>query len=259
MDRYHTAKAALLQHVLTADAERDAGVVLLLVWLAWYVVNVLTALSWIYGALVIYAWWHKAASFPSRAAWVIGGYLGVNVMVTFIFLAERSFLSKRYLVALVLVLMLWVPFALNALIQKASSLRHRLLLGGAVFFIFISSLGGIIDFGYSKSYIHTAGDWIADNVPAHASLYANDYQLMYYSQHFGDRIFDDFAHYSQARPLVQGQWKQYDYLALRLSAKEEGDMAALLKELAQSPVRVFSNKRGDRVAIYKTHPNAHVL
>ena len=56
----------------------------------------------------------------------------------------------------------------------------------------LSALGGIVDFGYSKAYIHTAGDWLAAHVPAKATLYANDYQLMYYSQHFGKRLFETF-------------------------------------------------------------------
>ncbi len=252
LDRYQTMQAALAQYVLTTDSQHDAGVVLLLVMVAWYVVHILDALSWIYGALVIYAWWRKITSFTSYATLVVGGYLAINVMVTFCFLAERSFLSKRYVIALALVLMLWVPFALNELIEKKSKLRERILLGIAAFFIFISSMGGIIDFGYSKSYIHTAGNWIADNVPADATLYANDYQLMYYSQHFGYRLFENFAVYSQINAIAKGRWRQYDYLALRLGEKEEGDdMAALMREITLSPVHVFSNKRGDRVAIYK--------
>jgi len=246
--RYQTSKMALAQYVLTPDSMGDAGEVLFLVWISWYVLNVMGTLSAIYAILVIYAWWHKIASFSSR---VIYGYLGVNVIVTLGFLAERLFLSKRYLIALTLVLMLWVPFALDDLIKKWQNKRHAIALAMAVFFIFISSLGGMIDFGYSKSYIHDAGDWIAKNIPANAALYANDFQLMFYSQHFGNRIFEKLPRYVQINTIAHDQWKQYDYLALRVGKREVGDMDAVLQEINLIPIQVFSNKRGDRVAIYK--------
>lgn len=251
IERYHTAKIALLQHVLNQDAESDAGLVLILVWVSWYVVNVLGTLSWIYGALVIYAWCTRALSFTSHAALVMSGYLGVNVLVTFSFLVERSFLSKRYLMALALTCMVWIPFALNQLIQKSTDLRHRIALAFVAFFIFISSIGGILDFGYSKSYIHAAGDWISQHIPQQASLYSNDFQLMYYSQHFGSHLFTEATQYLHTSTIAQGQWKQYDYLALRMSAKHEGEMANLLREITFPPIAVFSNKRGDKIAIYK--------
>lgn len=250
-ERFDTMRRALSEHVLTQESAGDVGLVLFLVWVSWYVGNLLTTLSWIYGALVIYAWWNKAAALTTRSAFIVWGYLGVNFLVTFPFLIERSFLSKRYLVAEVLVLMVWVPFALNSLLQKTSELRQRILLSIVALFIVISSLGGIIDFGYSKSYIRAAGDWITENVPQKASLYVNDFQLMYYSHHFGNRLFEDLNHYLAAGTIAHGQWKQYDYLALRLGAKEESEMAAVLKEISPSPIRVFSNKRGDRVAIYQ--------
>jgi len=126
-----------------------------------------------------------------------------------------------------------------------------LFLWMAVLCMTAAAVSGVIDFGYSKAYIRQAGDWLAVNVPVNAAVYANDYQLMYYSQHFGFEIFTKAKSYSQINSIEHGAWKQYDYLALRLDKKDESAANALLQEIHATPVQVFSNKRGDRVAIYK--------
>lgn len=252
MLRFQQAKSALGQYVLGKEAAGQEGLIFMLALIAWYGIEVTGNLSWIYAALVLYAWQRKTSPFTGSALLVLGAYLVVNVGVTFGFLMEHLFLSKRYLIALSLVLMLWVPFALDDLLQRYASMRHRLFLYAAVLFIFISSLGGVVDFGYSKSYLHQAGDWIASNVPAEAKLYANDYQLMYYSQHFGRDIFAKQRLYTQPGVIAHGQWKHYDYLALRSDKRHMDSLAPVLTEISQlKPVQMFSNKRGDQVVIFK--------
>jgi len=86
----------------------------------------------------------------------------------------------------------------------------------------------------------------------------HDYQLMYYSRHFGFDIFTKAKSYTHISAIAHDQWKQYDYLALRLNKREEGETAAILREINLSPVRVFSNKRGDRVAIYRVFTRGEV-
>lgn len=249
--RYEATRNAMVQHVLLAESSSDANLVLFLVLVTWYVVSVLGNVSWVYAALVVTAWLKKARPFTLGATCVLGGYLIVNVIITFGFLLERLFLSKRYLIALSLILMLWVPFALSYLWKKRESVKHRLFLWLASLFIFVSALGGIIDFGHSKAYIHEAGDWIAEHVPKNAKLYANDYQLMYYSKHFGPKLFEQPPGEARLEGIDNEGWKQYDYLALRLSKKNEDKVEAILAKLPLKPVQVFTNKRGDKVAIYK--------
>jgi hypothetical protein len=252
MDRYYTTKQALIHHVLPPDSTSDAGVILFAVWLTWYVFNVVVTLSLSYAVLLVYAWKSHVPSFSLRSSRIIWGYLAINFIITLAFLAEHLFVSKRYLVALTLVLMLWVPFALNDLIQKWSSLRHRILLCIMIVMISIATLSGIVRFGYSKSYIRSAGNWIAANVPANAKLYTNDLQLMYYTQHFGTDIYKILPDYLKINTINHGQWEQYDFLALRLGNHKYRAQTALLREMrGLTPVQVFSNSRGNRVAIYK--------
>lgn len=251
-ERYDAVKTGLIQHVLTADAFNEAGLVTVILLFVWYGINIIENVSWIYALFVVYAWRKRVVSFAFRQTWVIAAYLVVNVLVTAVFFLQNLFLSKRYLIALSLILMIWVPFALEKLWQQATHLRSRLITFLAVFFIFVSALGGIFDFGYSKSYIAQAGNWLAEEVPVNATLYVNDYQLMYYSKHFGLTIFAARENYKNINVIAHGNWKKYDYIALRLSKKEEGDIAALLQEIQLIPVKIFSNKRGDKVVIYRT-------
>jgi len=88
------------------------------------------------------------------------------------------------------------------------------------------------------------------NVPPSANLYINDFQLMYYSQHFGDGMFKKFDEYINFNAIKQGNFHQYDYLALRDKHNHEENNWAQ-KEAHLSPVKIFSNAHGDQVIIYK--------
>lgn len=250
-ERYHSAKMELRHSVLGGEAADQADLVIFSAWVAWYLLSVIGNLSWIYAFLVCYAMRARTIILRSTAPIILYWYIGINILVTAGFLAEHLFLSKRYLIALSLVLMLWVPFALDDIIRKWPSLRHRALLSASILFILFSALGGLVDFGYSKSYIHQAGTWVAHRLPKTANIYSNDLQFMYYSRHYGYQIFTDRQQFGDLPALVQGKWKAYDYLALRLDKKEKDENVRLLTELARQPVAVFKNRRGDRIAIYQ--------
>lgn len=250
-ERFQTMKLALAQYVLPLDSAHDSGLILIVMMLSWYCFSVMSNLSWIYVLLVGYAWLHHILLLSSTSKRVLMSYLFINVLITFGFLMQHVFLSNRYLIALSLVLMLWVPFALNHLMERAILLRYRLSLGLSIFIMLIFSFGSIFDFGYSKSYISSSGNWLAQHIPSKASLYANDFQLMYYSNHFGNSIFTKVRDYVQLDSIANGKWKQYDYLAIRLSHRYPNKWLKILSEMHMKPIRVFSNKRGDRVEIYR--------
>ena len=248
--RYDAVKTALAQNVLPIESAKHAGFVLVLLMVSWYVVSVIGNLSFPYAILVLYAWVRRAGHFKQAALFVLIGYLLVNLVVTSAFFAERLFLSKRYILAFSLVFMVWVPFALDDLWQRRNEFAYRIGLAVAVIFIVISSAGGIIDFGYSKTYVREAGVWLAKNVPATASLYVNDSQLMYYSGHFGNQVFELSRTDNYPNNIAQGRWKQYDYIALRLAKHSAAENNQVMTAIGVAPVQKFTNKRGDRVLIF---------
>lgn len=249
-EQYLLTKSAVAQYVLSHNSLRDAGVVVFLLLISWYFVNIVSNLSVIYTLLLIYAWFTKAASLSRDAFRVLLGYLLVNFIVTFGFFAQNHFLAKRYLIAFSLTLMLWVPFALEKLIE-GNSFKQKILVRLAFLFIFISAISSVIHFGHSKDYIRRAGDWLAVNVPANAKIYANDYQLMYYSQHFGSGIFRKFREFGDVTIIEHGQWKQYDYLALLMGKSQQDKTGMVMQEIHLPPLQVFVSESGDHVYIYK--------
>lgn len=247
--RYIDLKTALANHVLTPDSVNEAGKVLILMLASWYCFSVITNLSIVYSILVVYAWMNRLLQTDSRTRLVIWGYIVINFFITAGFLVQHLFLSKRYLIALSLIFMIWVPFALENLSQNWRTRRLPFL--AAILFIFISSLGGIFDFGYSKKYIHDAGSWLAENVSAQSSLYSNDYQVMYYSHHFGNDIFNVTREFVKPEALANQQWKHYEYLALRVDQKSLADEQSLLSQIDYPLIKVFHNKRNDQIRIYR--------
>lgn len=255
VDRFQAVRTALITHILPKDALPDATPMVFLIWISWYLYNVVLTLGWSYALLILYGWRTRASSFTAQNSWIIWGYLLINVLMTLGFIAESLFISKRYLVGLTLVLMFWVPFALNDLIEKWPSMRHRIFLIFMALVFLITALSGVIEFGRSKFYIRTAGEWMETGIPANAKLYTNDYQLMYYSKHFGMHIFEVLPSYMQVDNVTQGKWKNYDYLALRLRKHGNDSISPLLNELQNRlPIKIFNDKQGNRIAVYQITP-----
>lgn len=252
LDKFHAAKFAMIQYVLPPDSSSDAVVALLFMWLGIYLYNIVLTLSWGYVAVLLYACKNRVISFTACATPVVWAYLLINIIITSMFLAEHLFISKRYLIALTLVLLLWMPFVLDELIKRSNNFRHRIFLGGISIVILISAISSVVQFGYSKLYIRSAGDWLAYNVPANATLYANDIQLMYYTKHFDTQIFNAIKNNVTINPIANEAWRKYDYLALRLGKSGDGDVTDVLQKVASlTPIKIFSSKRGNRVAIYQ--------
>lgn len=255
--QYLSVKLAIAHYVLPRESYADTGAVTLIMELGWYLYNIIITFSFGYTLLVCYAWWQGIVSFSKQAKWVVMSYLVLNACITLGFLAENLFISKRYLIAMALTLMIWVPFAVYDLIIKFHSTKHRIALLIILFFMGSSSISGIIEFGYSKTYIKHAGQWIDENIPKNATLYANDFQLMYYSHHFGDDIFKILPNFLNIGVISQQRWQEYDYLALKLNNKEDAVTKEVLSEISMQPIKDFKNKRGNHIAIYQIKPKDH--
>lgn len=250
-----SSKAEILnQQIFTPLSLKDSEIILGLIFIFWYLQSVISNISFIYAGLVVYAWIRKLLK-DNQASLVLWSYIIVNVIVTGTFLVEHMFLAKRYLLALSLTLMVWIPLALDDFCKQYS--RRKLPLLASIVLIIVFAVGGIFDFGYSKKYIRDAGEWLEFNLPQNATLYSNDNLVMYYSKRFGYDIFTKNIEFSQQNMLAADTMKQYDYLALRLNKNSSLDQPEF-KNLG-TPVQIFSNKRGDKVVIFKTNSERRML
>lgn len=249
VENFYLSADNLGKYVLSVHSAKDASLILFLMLMIWYVVGVILNFSVIYTVLAAYAWYKKLIVIEKPVRNVLLGFIILNVIITLAFLFEFMFLSKRYLIALSLVFMIWVPFALENLVHKWSERKWPVI--AALSLIFISSLGGIFEFGYSKHYIHDAGAWLDKNTPIDAKIYSNDNIVMYYSHRFGNEVFEKAREFKSDQFIAQGKWKEYEYLALRLNKKSAFMDAEIFKEININPIIVFSNERGDEVRIYR--------
>jgi len=246
--RYHSSLSAMITHVLPQESAREAGMLWMITIFAGYLWNIVSNLSPVCALLAAYAFYARLAPLRRPVRTILFAAIVLNLMITGIFYAQHIFLSKRYLIALSLLLLLWVPFALAHLQLHAVTWRSRAVYYLAVLLIAASSMGVLLNMGPSKSHIRQAGDWLAVNLPPGVSLYTNDYQLMYYSQQFGAAIFRKSQDYKKIN-LKAGEWKQFDYLALRTGRRDQQQLTDIMQQL--SPVKIFENNRGGRVFVFK--------
>jgi hypothetical protein len=255
-ERFITTKEALIHYVLPQEAARDAGTVWISVLVGLYLLNIINNLSWVTLALVIYACVSGVvANFSRSGKVVLGAYLFVNVVITAAFFAERMFFAKRYLIAMGLILLLTVPFALEKLLTRPLGSRQRFTAYAAMLILFISTLGVFFP-GTSKNYVRQAGDWLATNVPAHDKLYTNDVQLAYYSKQYGNQLYTELQEANNSDAALQNGLQHYDYAALRMTKNKDSRVAAMLNAEHAIIVQQFSNKNGDQVIVYKISKNS---
>lgn len=103
---FHNRTKWLGQYVLLSGGARDATVIFIVVLFAGYIFNVIMNVSLIYSALIGYAWWKKLLRAEAIFRRVLWAYVIINTTITAAFYVENLYLSKRYLIALILALML---------------------------------------------------------------------------------------------------------------------------------------------------------
>lgn len=240
----------LSKYVLSHFAASYSAWILLITLIIWYVISVIKNVSFVYSVLAVYAWSKKTLKASQASHLVLWGYLLINVIVTALFLAEHMFLAKRYLIALSLIVMIWVPFALQQLSMKWEHQKWPLIL--ILILMVASSLGGFFEFGHSKKYIHDAGTWLEKNTPMDSKVFSNDMLVMYYSHRYGKDLFANEKNFKNINIINNGKWKDYQYLALRIDKKDLNTSMPLIQEINEQPIKIFANKRGDQVRIYKS-------
>jgi len=243
---FNHAANQLAQHVLSIYSQHDASSILFEMLVAWYVVNQIGNLSVVFAGLIIFAWLKNIARWNVSQKLIIWSYVLINILITFLFLVEDLFLAKRYIIALSLTMIIWVPFALSYLMQKWRNKYFLLFL--LSFSLLLVSIGGIVNFGPNKKYIRQAGDWLNQHSADQAKIYSNDFILRYYSGHFNSGNFA-FNQDPLNTILENHHWQDYDWLALHLDEKES---KFINNKIPFKPVKTFRDqRRGDLIWIYR--------
>lgn len=254
IERYQNLKLAMTQHVLTIPySSVNVSLVLYLVLFFWYLILIINNISWIYLLILLYACASVKNSITLSGKRLLLIFISINVLITALFFLENLFLSKRYLVALSLILFCYLPFALYQLRTKKQFLIQMTWYFVCIVMIGLN-LGLFFNFGTSKTYIYSAGEWLNQTMPKNAILYVNDEQLMYYTHRFERHFFETLTHNQNISQITEQEWKRFNYFAIHIqSQKNNIESTMILKQLANQVklIKKFNNYHGDVILIYK--------
>ncbi len=240
VNKFNQVAQQLQQTVLVNSIGESAGVFLFSGLVGFLINNVVGVLGLPYLILVIYALAHLPLPLDTDRKYVLIAVMGLTFLIPIIFLSQDYFLASRYLVPGCFLLLLWAPLALEYwLLHWPRWGRYLLVLGLVVMSYFV-----VMPAGVSKAYLRDGGDWLAQHAE-NAPVYSNSPEVLFYANHWREAraVFD-------LTPLKTKHFHGYDWLAIRVDHNANTTFKQMVAQLPYEPVKVFANKRSDKVMIY---------
>lgn len=192
---------------------------------------------------------------------VVFWYSIISLSILVGFSLNQYFLQGRYVIPLTFCIILLASHSLPLIYDESSNIWTTYSDGFRKGVVFVISLwlivlvvDGLVSFGVRKDYIRHAGHWLNDSIPKTERLWINNPVLIYYSGRAIDapefsrrRDLDDDIANERVPSLKDG------VLALRLRRGEMAIHHKLVKSEKYEVIKEFSNKRGDKVYVYKIH------
>jgi len=212
--------------------------------------KIFSALTLVFTLLIIYTVYFRVV--PSKPEvricyWAVF----INLLIVLLFLVNQFFLVGRYVVPLVFILILIVPFGLCFMYEQWQMNTDR---RSKVFWVFpvvcIALFGmavdGIVSFGPSKQYVRDAANWLNVTVPSEAVLISDNAPLLFHSGISNTVLQSSY----DADQKVSGITGKHVYWAVKVSRKASNYERDLHGSKNILPIKKFQNKRGDRILIY---------
>ncbi len=234
------------------------------------VTEVAAAIGPVIGGLAIFAWFRAGAVGEACQRHAIWFFIGVNGVMLAIFVAKHGFLAGRYPIGLVLLVMLFAPFGALALYRRVSApavatSRKKWLRMAAVAIVLMLFIDGVFSFSPGKAHVEQAAVWLSENTSPDSRVYSFNMPLLYRSERLGPERYIEYRRLRDSAGTLRAikdrtmadmlgtlDWQQFDYIAALVSRKAPEQQAEIEAVLARPPLKVFANRRGDRVLIYAT-------
>jgi len=237
--------------ILGPFAAADADKIFILGLTGYYLMKIITTMQIILFILAIYGWRKGVIQDKNSIYLVLLPLIFINILLTFYFLLGNFFLSGRYMMALISILLFWVPFSIEKIYNdwrdKKSYLKLTVLIIILItFIIFLVKLIG--SFSLSHEYIKKSGTWLSQNNKENQLVITNNKQILYYAKGLNQdwkRVFKQ-----DWQSLLKKQPKKGQYYAILVKHHE---LSQYKKENKYSLplLKTFINDNGDRVFIYK--------
>lgn len=218
-----------------------------------FICSLVSTLSGVYSALVLYAICTKKIITDHDSRLALCSYLIIITTILFIFILQQFFLAGRYIVPLCLIAMLVIPFTLSDLIHNRTKNRQSycILILASVALLY-SAVDAFGQFGTSKTYIIDAGLWLKANTPTQTRLYSNDPQLVFYSDRAGTPYLKTAPpNIDWLADLKQIDLTHYDYVALDVNRDEQIQERQAEAFLKLAPIHRWQNNSGDSIILFK--------
>lgn len=248
--------AILIKALLGKWADEYALYIILAIPLIIFSAQILKALTPIYVIILIIAT-RLSSRFPQPKyitpfIWIC--LLNLGLLAGFMFSSKHFFLQMRYVIPLMLVVLIWIPYILSSIYNKWQNENHKSLKKCWKYYILAfllaaNALEGIVYLpGHSKLYVKEAGLWLKENMPKQADLYTNNKKILYYCGHCSSN--HKFKSALTQSDLVHLTTSQHNYLALWTKHGKSPEVNLISTTLGARPIKVFGNKRNDRVSIF---------
>ncbi len=189
-----------------------------------------------------------------RKIWIV--YLVTNLLLLVGFSLFNSFLVSRYTLASALTILLLAPFAIDRLLQRWPHVNvvKKVLIGLAFFIVSVVSLEGL-DVSTNKRFVREGGEWMAQNLPADASIYSNSRIAIYYSGgSVTKNVAEEYSNPRFALYLRTGELSRFDFIALEvdLNSYIENNFRQTLWYKYGRPVVFFKGEKDRVLFIHST-------
>ena len=237
------------KHILVGFSRSYSVLVLLMSAASMVFVQVLHASYYLYFGVWFLAW-RRGLLFPQAELYRPWRYLTIaSFVILFGFVVAQWFLTTRYALPVVLLLLLATPFWLDDRYRAIGKKGYR----PRVFWVMMALivLAGLksLDISTKKHYLKTAAEWMQDNVPAEATIYTNDRILGHYLQREANvgPYWSDWDFF-KAAALFGRRYQDYGAINIKHS---NADFVENLPQLLRRRVAAeFVNEKGTRVIIF---------
>jgi hypothetical protein len=242
---------------LTEFSGDFAPTVLVLTLLIMVAYESLRRLAFIYAVLAWHAWYRRLVFQQASVRYFWQLLLLAHLVLLTAFTFSKMFIASRYTMALVLTVMVAVPFSVEHFYKRWQTRdRAKNIRFGFPLLVTVITLLGIdsLDLWTDKRYVRDAGQWVDTNSEPSARLYSNSHIVMHYAGRDAlrsGRLFN----WQETMFLAGGlEWRTYDYFALQFEIDYLDRKKRFEDTVGLLPAKVFANSDGDQVAVYQLPP-----
>jgi hypothetical protein len=239
---------------LTEFSGDFAPTVLVLTLLTMVAYESLRRLAFVYAVLAWHAWYRQLVFQQSsvRHFWQL--LLLAHLVLLTAFAFSKMFIASRYTMALVLTVLVAVPFSVEYFFNRWQTHdKDKKVRFGFPLLVAVITLIGIhsLDLWTDKRYVRDAGQWVEANSELSARVYSNSHIVIHYAgldALRSGRLFN----WQETMFLAGGlEWRTYDYLALQFEIDYLDRKKRFEDTVGLIPAKVFANSEGDQVAVYQ--------